>query len=149
MNKVLFSVTFLLLALSAQSQNQHPDKSANDDHMALFGNCATSKESLVCFSEWFVDAYRHERRNYAKHNKETIKTENCEFAKAIVLQFYVDTLGHPQFLSTIPDNLCPMQTEVLQQTLKRSPAWTPAVQRGRKVKIKYSLPVRDRYPSTR
>jgi hypothetical protein len=63
-----------------------------------------------------VDAYRHERRNYAKHNKETIKTENCEFAKAIVLQ----------------------------QTLKRSPAWTPAVQRGRKVKIKYSLPVRER-----
>ena len=61
--------------------------------------------------------------------------------KDAIVQFYIDTLGRPRFLGSKPDDLSGPQIEILKATFARSPSWTPAIQKGRKVKIKYVLPL--------
>ncbi len=126
---LLFAMLLLSMPLSAQEA----------DRMASFQGATSPQESLARFREWFRTAYAKELRLYKKHSG----NPEPELKDAIV-QFYIDTLGRPHFLGSKPEGLSGPQVEILKTAFNRSPSWTPAVQKGRKVKIKYVLPVEHR-----
>ena len=128
MNRLLLLLAMLLLGT--------PLSAHEPDRMASFQGMASPQESLARFREWFRTAYAKELRLYKKR----IGNPEPECKDAIV-QFYIDTLGRPHFLGSNPDGLSDSQIEILKTTFNRSPSWTPAVQKGRKVQIKYVLPI--------
>lgn len=100
------------------------------------------KESLARFREWFRNAYLREFRLYKKKHKATYKYEKGDF-QDVVVQFVIDTTGRAILHSTRPVHLSEVQTDVLLATFGKAPLWTPAVQKGRMVKYKFTMPVRE------
>lgn len=98
--------------------------------------------SLVEFREWFHQAYLEEFRLYKKQHKQTYKYRKGDF-QSVRVTFTIDTLGKARIDRTQPEDLSPVQTEVLQATFENCPSWIPAFQAGRKVKMKYTMPVSE------
>lgn len=59
------------------------------------------------------------------------------------MQFVIDTTGRAILHSTRPVHLSEMQTDVLLAIFAKVSLWIPAVQKGRKVKFKFTMPVRE------
>ncbi|MDE6045703.1 MAG: energy transducer TonB [Alistipes sp.] len=144
--KTLVCWTLLMLTslLSAQAGNPAkskpaPAQTATEDRMPSFRN-ATTQESLKRFREWFADAYRHECKAYRKRNKATLSREE-PLLQDVVVQFVIDTLGRPHILKIQPEKLSDMQSEILRETFASAPAWNPGIQNGKKVRVKYTMPV--------
>lgn len=116
-----------------------PQSTGAEDRMPSFRN-ATTQESLKIFREWFADAYRREYKAYKKRNKATLSREE-PLLQDVVIQFVIDTLGRPRILKIRPEELSDMQTEILRETFASAPAWTPGVREGRKVRVRYTMPV--------
>lgn len=116
-----------------------PQPAVAEDRMPSFRN-ATTQESLRLFREWFADAYRREYKAYKKRNKATLPREE-PLLQDVTIQFVINTLGRPRILKIRPETLSDMQTEILRETFAAAPAWIPAVQNGRKVQVKYTMPV--------
>ena len=139
MKKTLLTLAFLAafaVSSSAQSGEPHPQ-----DHMAQFVLNGKTM-SLVGFRKWFLQTYREEFRQYKKQNKATYKYRKGDF-RNVRVTFVIDTLGKAQICGTQPENLSQVQTEVLQAVFEKCPAWIPASQSGRKVNIKYTIPVSE------
>lgn len=124
------------------AQRSAPDRAGEGDRMPTFRGISP-KESVGRFREWFRDAYLREYRLYKKRNKAAYKYKEGDFQDVIV-EFVIDTTGRAVLCSTRPGRLSEVQTEVLKATFEKAPLWTPAVQKGRKVKVKYTMPVRER-----
>jgi len=62
----------------------------------------------------------------------------------VVVQFLIDTMGHVSNVYVMRSNcnkaLTPLEKEVLR-VVKMMPPWIPGRLKGRKVAVKYSLPV--------
>lgn len=137
---------FLVLACTTAARAAKPAKSeqapataAAEDRMPSFRN-ATTQESIRLFREWFADAYRREYKAYKKRNKATMSRVE-PLLQDVVVQFVIDTLGRPRILKIQPEKLSEMQDEILRETFASAPAWIPGVRDGRKVRVKYTMPV--------
>lgn len=116
------------------------EQAAEDgDRMPTFMQ-ASPKESPKLFRNWFQNAYLHEVKLYKKRNKKNYKYLKNDF-QSIRVSFIIDTTGRPRLIGTEPELLSAIQSEVLHAVFNKCPSWTPAVQNGRKVRFKYTMPV--------
>lgn len=147
MKRLLLTLLLSALAVTASAQSAGIEPEApragmqEGDRYPTFRSIS-HKESIQLFREWFRDAYLCQYRLYKKRNKATYKYQKREF-QSVVVRFCIDTLGRPQLMETRPASLSGIQTEVLQATFDEAPSWTPAVQKGRKVKVEYTMPVNE------
>lgn len=124
---------------------EHPHApSVSADRLPTFLSGST-KESIQIFRNWFEDAYKREIRLYRKRNKGSYQYDPNDF-QSFKVSFFIDTTGRPILMATQPELLSDVQAEVLQKTFERCPSWIPAVQNGRKVRVKYTMPVIDDVP---
>ena len=135
---VLACTTAARAAKPAASEHS-PAPAAAEDRMPSFRN-ATTKESIRFFREWFADAYRREYKAYKKRNK-AVMSRAEPLLQDVVIQFVIDTLGRPRILKIQPEQLSEMQDEILRETFASAPAWNPGIRDGRKVRVKYTMPV--------
>lgn len=95
--------------------------------------------TLDNFREWFDKAWRKELKRYRKEHKKSLrKSDLCDGA----VVFTIDTTGRARLEKVLPATMHPSQAEVIRRTLAKSPLWKPGTQRGRKVKVSFTLPFR-------
>lgn len=59
----------------------------------------------------------------------------------VVIQYVVDTTGYITDIKTLK-GICQSLQDTSESVVKSMPKWVPGMQRGRKVKVKYTLPIR-------
>lgn len=148
MKRILLAIALLsCMVVSAQEFETNPSgpgpecAAAGGDCMPTFMR-SSSKESLALFSSWFRNAYLREFKLYKKRNKGTYQYHKDDF-QSVLVSFMIDTTGRPRLMGTRPELLSGAQSEVLRSVFDRCPSWTPAMQNGRKVRFKYTLPVNE------
>ena len=79
--------------------------------------------------------------NYIRKNLST-KFRKSKFRGRLILGFTINKEGKPEDINIRPKNLSERDVNSILRFFKKMPNWEPGIQLNRKVKVKYTLPVR-------